>query len=240
MRLLVCLMLLFVKGWVFAEDKPFEMTYPYLTTFDYSGPGQIEIQQGKENKFIFKAPKSVQNQFSLTFSDGTLQVHPKSFADLAQAPQIPHVILVVKDLEKLILEGDNYVDIDSLKTDNFMLDIKAKGSTQLEGTIHSERLAVSIVGSSQATIRGEARYQSILISGSGLYDGKDFVTNDTNIRLIGSASCLVNARDKLSISIQGYGHVHYYGSPKVEKTIKGEGVVAPLTKEIIEQYEEKK
>lgn len=240
MRLLACLALLLMNGWAFGQDKPFEMTYPLLTTFEYSGPGHIEIQQGKENKLVFKAPNSVQNLFSMSYSDGTLQIQPKKRVHLSQIPQAPHILLIVNCLEKLILEGNNYVDIDYLKTDSFMLDIKENGSSSVEGTIQSERLAVSIVGSSQATLQGGARYQSIMISGPGLYDGKDFATDETSVRLLGASACLVNASDKLSISIQGYGHVHYYGSPKIEKSIKGEGVVSPITKEIIEQYEAKK
>lgn len=240
MRLLVCLSLLFMNGWAFGNDKPFEMSYPYLDSIDYSGPGQIEIQQGKENKFIFKASKAIQNMFELSFANGSLSIAPKGFVNLSDISEVPHVTLIVTNLQKLILEGDNYVDIDSLKVENFMVDIKRSGSTVLEGTIQSERLAISIVGSSQAVIRGDARYQSVMINGSGLYDGKDFVTNDTNVRLMGPSSCLVNAQDGLSVSIQGLGHVHYVGTPKVRKTIRGGGTVSPLTDEIIKQFEGKK
>ena len=239
MRLLICMALLFVSA-VYGVDKPFEMSYPYLHTFDYFGPGKIEIQQGKENKFVFNAPKSLQDKFHLNYSDGTLSISPKKFADLSEIPELPHVILIVTNLQKLILEGDNYVDIDFLKADNFMVDLKVNGSTVLEGTVECERFAISIVGSSQATIRGGARYQSIMINGPGFYDGKDFETIGTNVRLTGPCACLVNAQDELSITIQGYGHVHYYGSPVIHKTVKGEGVVSPLTKEIIQQYEAKK
>ncbi|WP_420420576.1 GIN domain-containing protein [Simkania sp.] len=240
MRLLFCMALLLVSGWAYGADKPFEMSYPYLNTFDYFGPGQIEIQQGKENKFIFKAPKQIRDMFQFKYSDGSLSVSPKRFHDLSEIPDVPHVILIVSNLQKLVLEGDNYVDIDYLKTDNFMVDIKLNGSTVLEGTVEAERFAISIAGSSQATIRGGSRFQSVMVNGPGLYDGKDFETMNTNVRLIGPSSCLVNVKDELSVSIQGYGHVHYYGSPKIHKSVKGEGVVSPLTKEIIQQFEEKK
>jgi len=240
MRLFVSILFLALPFFIFAEDSEFKMSYPYINCFDYSGPGHIEIQQGKDNQFFFKAPQKIRDKFSISFSNGLLKIEPKSFTDVSQIPAIPHVVLIVNQLQSLVLEGDNYVDIDSIKTDRLMVDVKINGSTMLEGNIHCERFALSMVGSSQVTVTGTTNYQTIYINGPGRYDGKGFVSDDTNVRIRGASSCLVNVRDNLSISIEGFGHVHYLGSPQVSKTIKGEGVVSPLTKEIIEQFEEKK
>lgn len=222
------------------ESKPLEKYYPYLRSFSYNGPGHIEIQQGSENKIIFKASEKMQNKFNLNYANGALEIEPKNVKDLSCISEIPHIVLIANELQKIFLEGDNIVDINSLKTESLMVEIKVNGSTMLEANIDCERFAVSMVGSSQATVRGKAQYQTININGPSLYDGKDLLTTNTNVQLLGASSCLVNVKKNLSISIEGFGHVHYLGSPKVSKKIKGEGLVSPLTKDVIEQFEEKK
>lgn len=240
MRLFISGLLTLICSLAFSNEKPLEMQYPYLHTFTYTGPGQIEIRQGKGNTFIFKTSQEIRDMFDLNYSNGSLKIQTKKFADISQIPEIPHIILTVNRLKKIVLEGDNFVDIDSLKTDSLTIDININGSTLLEGNIYCERFFISIIGSSQATIRGTSQYQTIYIDGPGLYDGKNFLTNNTNVRLFGASSCLVNSKDTLSVFIEGFGHVHYLGSPKINKKIKGKGLVSPLTKDVIEQFKEKK
>lgn len=240
MRPIFVVMLLGLQSLVFAKDTTRSLELPYLSTFEYTGPGRVEILQGKGNHFQIKGPEDIIRNFVVSYSEETLSVKPKGLTDVSTFTSIPHITLIVNQLQKLLLDGDAYVDIDSLHTDNLMIELQKNGSTLLEGHIDCHRLGLSILGSSQAQLRGKADSQTVYINGSGLYDGKGLVTREANVRLIGANSALVNVTDQLSISIRGSGHVHYVGSPEIHKKIAGDGLVSPLTEQIIEQFEEKK
>jgi hypothetical protein len=188
--------------------------------FVCAGDWKIEIKQTDRNHLTLTAKEPLLN--NLVFS------HKTKVLSLSQkAPPLPGTIkgvLEVKDLGKIILNGNIAIDIDEWKGKKLAIEIN--GSSLIEGLLHLEKLSLKINGNSQAILKGTADTQSVSIAGAGTYSGKNLKTKQSTIDIQGVGTAYVNASDTLNATIAGYGHIHYVGAPKVYQKITGAGQVS--------------
>lgn len=86
---------------------------------------------------------------------------------------------------------------------------------------------ISISGSGDVTLEGQAQEVKVSIAGSGDVDLDKFVVGDAFIDIAGSGDCRVDSRNYLKVNIAGSGDVQYKSNPNVKSSIVGSGTVSP-------------
>jgi hypothetical protein len=102
------------------------------------------------------------------------------------------------------------------------------------GSITSDHLDVQnlsayLSGTGNISLTGSVEEQSITLSGSGNFQGGDFLSHETWVTIAGTGNVVVNTSDTLNATINGTGFVQYLGSPLITENISGVGGVVPLT-----------
>ncbi|MCP5505872.1 MAG: DUF2807 domain-containing protein [Chlamydiales bacterium] len=212
---------------LFCQEVTRSYDFNYIREFIYIGAGKIEIKQGERNRLTLTAEEALMDNTLLADQRGILSLAPKDPFFTGRFPGIMKGVLEVKELRKIELNGSVSADIDHLKGEDLTIELLAEGSSLIEGALELEKLSLSIVGSAEAVLRGNAEEQSVFITGAGAYAGENFVTKKSMIHIQGAGTAFVNATEILNALIIGYGHVHYVGTPKINDKISGQGKVSP-------------
>ena len=84
---------------------------------------------------------------------------------------------------------------------------------------------MGISGSGDLNLKGTADEMGMSISGSGGVHAAGLKVGVCEARISGSASCQVDASEKLNAKISGSGKITYYSQPQVDATVSGSGKV---------------
>ena len=114
-----------------------------------------------------------------------------------------------------------FESVDKITTSTF--DTSVTGSGKIEGNIECEKLHARISGSGRIIITGSGKDADIDISGSGNFNGSDFIINNATVRISGSGSADVYATDNLKANTSGSGNINYRGEPKTDTNVSGSG-----------------
>jgi len=131
-----------------------------------------------------------------------------------------------QDNIKLTVGGSgNIVSTESISINN-LIELDNSGSGNIEiNYLSCNQSSTNIGGSGAVSIVGSALKSEITSSGSGLFSGFDFITDDCEIKSEGSGNCRVYVNDDLGILITGSGSVYYRGYPNVLSIVNGSGEV---------------
>lgn len=116
----------------------------------------------------------------------------------------------------------------------FTLTIKTLEGIDLSGAasihasdIHTETLDIDFSGAGKMEITGSAQRQTVLVSGAGAYEAKDFKTAVTDARITGAGYAHVYASETLNAKVSGVGKITYYGPARVYPKVSGIGSIKP-------------
>lgn len=152
------------------------------------------------------------------------------------------ITIASPDLERVSLSGSGSLTADEMSGDRVSVRLSGSGdisvdriiSHDLSGTISgSGDILLSLVnctdsefatsGSGKISVAGECDTEDIKISGSGMFDGRNFVTRSANIALSGSGNVHSNVTDYLKAAISGSGNIYLSGNPRIEQKTSGSG-----------------
>jgi len=146
------------------------------------------------------------------------------------------------DLKSVLLSGSGSLNADEMSGDKVSIKLSGSGDIVVERIIcHNLSAAVSgsgdilldyvrctdsefaTSGSGTISVAGECDREEIRISGSGMFDGRHFITRTANIALSGSGNIHSNVSDFLKASISGSGNIYLTGDPLIEQKTSGSG-----------------
>jgi hypothetical protein len=191
-----------------ATDEPSDVTSESrdVSGFDeveLTGVGDLSIQQAESESLVVEAEEDVIPKFRTEVKNNRLIIGPKPNTSINTTEQINYE-LTVKDLSALEVSGSGDVEAEGISTDE---------------------LAITMGGTRDVEISGEADRQEVEISGSGDYRAEDLKSKEAKIDVRGSGSAVVNASDELEAGVSGSGSVEYVGDPAVEQNVSGAGEV---------------
>jgi hypothetical protein len=131
--------------------------------------------------------------------------------------------------ESILLSIDgsaNIQDDENLSADLLSVHIDGSGKIDLKDVDVNE-IGIEIDGAGDIHLAGIAPIQTIDIDGSGEIDAYGLETKSTSIGIDGSGTCKVNVTETLTVHIDGSSEVYFLGSPSVEQSIDGSGIVKP-------------
>lgn len=168
------------------------------------GSGNLFIMQGDETSLTVEAQENLMPYMETMVSGGTLELRKKQVRHPKQWRGINYY-LTVKDLDGISVYGSGDVISSDFVTDS--------------------TIVITIDGSGDVKLAGEAKKQEITIQGSGDYSARDFKSSECIAKIFGSGDVTVNVTDSLDITIDGSGDISYAGSPSVKQNINGSGDV---------------
>jgi hypothetical protein len=171
---------------------------------ELEGIGNLSIQQSGSESLTVEAEEDVLPKIGTEVVDDRLVIGPEPGTSIRTTEPINY---------ELTVEGMR------------ALEVSGAGDVEAEG-INTDELAVTISGSGDVKISGEADRQEIDISGSGDYRARDLESEEVKIDVGGSGSAVVNVSDTLEAKVGGSGSVEYVGDPTVEQDVSGAGEVS--------------
>lgn len=168
------------------------------------GMGNLSIRQADSESLTVEAEEDVLPKIKTKVKNNRLIIRPKRNTTINTTEPINYE-LTVKNLSALEVSGSGDVEAEGIRTDE---------------------LAVTINGTGEVEISGEADSQNVDVSGSGDYQAEDLESREVTVDVEGSGSATVNASDELDAEVSGSGSIEYIGDPTVRQDVSGAGEVS--------------
>lgn len=107
------------------------------------------------------------------------------------------------------------------------LDLRLEGSGDfVADNIQCESLALTLSGTGDASLKGQAEAAAYNLDGTGDVDASDLATKNLRVFLIGTGDAKINTSDYLYAVLKGTGDISYQQKPKqVESQVTGTGTI---------------
>lgn len=168
------------------------------------GVGNLSINQTGGEFLMVEAQEGVLPKIKTEVVNNRLIIGPERKSTI-QTTQPINYTLTVKDLKALKVSGSG--------------DVQAQG-------ISTNELAVTMSGTADVKLSGEADSQEIDISGTGDYQAEDLESKEVKVDVGGTGSAIVNVSEELDAKVSGAGSVEYVGDPTVQQDVSGTGEVS--------------
>ena len=118
-------------------------------------------------------------------------------------------------------EGSRIACGDKIKATSF--EIKAKEGSQIRLTLEVGKLNVRVANGSTINLEGSADNQDVLVNSGGIFEAKNFKTNQTVIALNAGGEADIYATDLVEAKVRAGGDITIYGKPNQinQKVIAG-------------------
>lgn len=176
-----------------------------FTRIRFESVGVLNITQTGEESLTVSADDNVLPYITTRVHGGTLDIGMEGHVTINPKSKIIFT-LTVKSLEEIDLSGAASIHATDINTDT--LDVRFSGAGKMELT-------------------GSARTQTVMVSGAGGYEAKDFKTRETRVKITGAGYAHVYADETLDATVTGVGKVTYYGSAEVRPRVTGIGSIKP-------------
>ena len=152
------------------------------------------------------------------------------------------ITVACPDLDKVLLSGSGSLAADEMSGDRVSIKLSGSGDISADRVVCHDLSAIisgsgdivlglvsctdsefATSGSGTISVAGECDSEDIKISGSGMFDGRNFVTRSANIALSGSGNAHSNVTDYLKAAISGSGNIYLTGNPRIEQKTSGSG-----------------
>ena len=187
------------SGKVITETR----TVSGFTGVEVNGDARVVIEPGDNETLEIAADDNLMQYLTADVKGSKLVLGPKNLTNLSPTERITYRV-TAKSLSSVDASGSVKVEAKGIRTDS---------------------LSISLSGSGEIEVSGEATTQKVVLSGSANYEAGNLASKDANITISGSGKAVVAASDKLSVTVSGSGDVEYIGAPQVTQSISGSGSV---------------
>jgi hypothetical protein len=222
--LAICFILWFVisrhgSGRVASEARHLEN----FEQLELTSRGTVILERGDQDTVTIEAEDNLLPKISSEVFNHTLSLGFKWSLFPFFWPTKPLVYrLVYRDLRSVTVADTGKIEGASLVFGQLEITARGSGHVQLDD-MQTDLLKVTVSGSGRVTLSGRAREQEIIVRGSGNYLGDQLLSQEARIRLNGSGQVLVDAGERLDVTIVGRGVVKYAGTPALRQNITGTG-----------------
>lgn len=135
--------------------------------------------------------------------------------------------ITVPNLDKLLISGSGNAMVEDFKNQrNLTMEITGSGKIAFNKFEGIKLLNLLLKGSGSITANKDIvslTNLSVIISGSGDYNGFPISTDDNIVKISGAGNVKLTANKTLKVTISGSGNVNYKGNPTITKNISSSG-----------------
>jgi hypothetical protein len=186
-----------------------------VTSFD-----QIDVYlvKSNENKVVIDGKEA--NEVELVNKNGELKIR-MPLEKLLGGDHISVTVYFNNLTAVEANEGSRIACGDKIKATSF--EINAKEGSQIRLTLEVGKLNVRVANGSTINLEGKADNQDVLVNSGGIFEAKNFKTNQTVIAVNAGGEADVYATDLVEAKVRAGGDITIYGKPKQinQKVIAG-------------------
>ncbi len=175
--------------------------------------GELIITQGDREQLELVARGRDLPLIVTEVRDGTLSIGWDGTGP-AFSLRPPVYRLTVKTIASLETRSSGRIVAGSLRSSALRIRISSSGSISID-SLACESLDAQIVSSGSLGVAGRVEQQTIRLSSSGSYFGKDLASGAAIVRVSSSGGATLRATDSLEATVTSSGDARYYGSPRV-------------------------
>jgi len=199
--------------------------------------GEVILEQGDQEGLLIEADEAVLARITSEVVDGKLNLGfdmqwwewlTEWMKMSAIADKKIRYTISMRNIRGLSLSGSVSLKAAQIKTEDCSISISGSAKVQID---HFEgvKLANTISGSGTIELSGSAQRHTLHVSGSGTIKAADFMTQEADIHISGSARAIVKVAQNLNVHISGAGDVQYLGQPQVHQHVSGVGRVRQVS-----------
>jgi len=193
-----------------------------FTTVSIDGGGTLSVTVGETASLTITAPQETLDIIKTTTLSGALEIGPERGIASLDGPII--YMLTVPVVDGIIVRGSAKVTADFTGATDVSIETRASGT--VKGTnLAADHAQATVRGSGGITIDGSVSMLSVVVTGSGNYEGPKLTSRECTVDIAGSGSAKVNTTGTLAIDVRGSGSVAHTGGAKVTSDIAGSGEV---------------
>lgn len=182
-------------------------------------PGKLFLSMGQRASLRIKGDEQDVNSLDIDIENEELSITTKK----TKLPKIHEVEyhLSAKNMQRLSVFGQGIVTGQTpIQSDTFIL--RMSGDAQVNLNLNVNRLVLDQLGDTTVELQGKAKYQDLVFSGNGIYNGFKLQSEEADVAISGNGKVNLNVKDILRIKVNGKAIVRYKGTPTITKDVAGE------------------
>lgn len=189
-----------------------------------AGDFYVELYNGKEDHIDISIEDNLMEYLEVKNENNSLSIGWEENYQVKNSKKVV-IRIPVQDLNKIVLAGST--DLNSKENFKFVkFELNSAGSSNISLNIATDDLSVSLAGSTQAILAGNAQNAKISLAGSGEFNGYDLVIKEAKVSVAGSGKMKINVEENLKASVAGSGSIIYKGNPKNDNLdVAGSGTI---------------
>lgn len=209
-------------GNIIREEHVVEAPFSALNV---SGSVNVYVRQDSRAKIEVIADSNLMPYIDISYDEEVLKIRQRRNLHFSEPVK---VLISTPYLTGIEIEGAAEINIaDTLKTDQFRLDIK--GAAMADIVVDCRHLSAGISGAGEIRLRGRAERSEMEINGAGRLMAREYISAVQKVKVNGAGNAYVYATDTLEAIINGAGVIEYGGSPHLIPTIKGIGKIRAVS-----------
>ena len=207
MRTITSILLLFITVATFAQS-PKEKEVGDFTTVKVFDLIHISLVKSDENKVIISGEDV--DDVEIVNKNGILKVRMK--LDQIFNGTETFVAVHYKNIEVIDgNEGARIVGNELIEQDK--IELKTQEGALIKVGLNVDKVTIKAVSGGIVETSGRANSQSILINTGGIYEGKDFKTKNTEVKIRTGGEAEVNSSNTVDAKVTAGGDIYIYGNP---------------------------
>jgi len=208
MKFITSVLLLCITMSVFSQN-PREISVSDFTTVKVFDLIHVSLVKSEENKVIVSGQDA--DDVEIISKKGTLKVRMKLERTFDGAKTF--VAVHYKKLD--VIDGNEGAKIfgNELITQN-KIELRAQEGAILKIGLDIKRLMVRAVSGGIIETKGKAKSQQITINTGGIYEGREFITDHTKVKISAGGEAEINAKNTVDARTNAGGNIFIYGNPK--------------------------
>ena len=208
MKTLVKTLALFITTTLFAQ-QPIEKTVGEFSELKVYDLIQVELVKSNENKVIITGDNN--EDVVINNKNGTLKIKMK--LEEAYDGGNTKVILHYTTVDIIdVNEGAKVSSEDAIK--QFEIDLKTQEGAEITAVLKTSYANFRAVTGGIINITGSSKNQDISIYTAGVFNGENFITEQTEVSINAAGEAYINATENVDVRIKAGGDVYIYGKPK--------------------------
>lgn len=202
-----------------------EFNLPTITGIELAICGDVQLIPGASQKVVIEAQQNIMDNIRREVNHGVWEI---TFVKGVRDAKTVKIYITLPTIEYIALTGSGNVTATAPfpHTNTLDLSLTGSGNVRMEG--QAETTNMRLTGSGDVVMSGKTETLRIQITGSGNVSTKNLASTTCRIDISGSGDADVQCNGALEVEISGSGNVHYLGKPTVKANVIGSGDVEKL------------
>lgn len=206
------------RGPVLIESRP----AGHFTGISNSTAADVEILHGFTDRVFVRAEENILPYLRTRVQGDVLHIYTDG---VTLRPRYPIVVEVdIVTLRSLESSGSGFMRGQLIDATRLEVNTSGGGDIALPELL-ADSLVVFSSGSGDVTAEGEVQALRLNMSAAGRVDTRDLAASIADVTISGSGTATIRVSDYIRARLSGAGSLHYFGSPDVDQTVTGTGVV---------------